>query len=167
MVTFAHATSQPPSQKLHLRAQPQKHHPMWLGKCVTPGMHIVAHSGQILKTRTVTRLIKEQQFNSVEQNHSSTSRMSTWLSVTIKNSRNRIALQELIRSFIKQQKSKMLSKDFMPMDQSFEVTVEHAGSPLMASAAEGATQPSSTSLPPSSSTATSRQPQHLNQQHLR
>ena len=102
-----------------------------------------------------------------QQNHSSTSRTSTWLSVTIKNSRNRIALQELIRSLSKQQKSKMLSKDFMPMDQSFEVTFEHAGSPLKASSDEGATQPSSTSLPPSSSTSTSRQSQHLNQQHLR
>ena len=29
-------------------------------------MHIVAHEGQVLKTRTVTRLVRDQQFNSVE-----------------------------------------------------------------------------------------------------
>ena len=55
-----------------------------------------------------------------------------------------------------QQKSKMLSRDFKPMDQRFEATVEHAGSHLPASPAEGANQASSSSsLPASSSTSTS------------
>ena len=63
-----HVQAQPPSQKLHLRAKPQKHYSLWLKKCIITGMHIVAHSGQILKTRTVTHLIKEQEFNSVEFN---------------------------------------------------------------------------------------------------
>ena len=65
---LAHVQATPPSQKLHLRAQAQKHYSLWLGKCVITGMHIVAHEGQILKTRTVTRLVKEQQFNAVEFN---------------------------------------------------------------------------------------------------
>ena len=47
---LAHVQSQPPSQKLHLRAQPHKHYSLWLGNCVIIGMHIVSHSGQILKT---------------------------------------------------------------------------------------------------------------------
>ena len=64
---LAHVQAQPPSQKLHLRAQPhEKHYSLWLGKRVTTGMNTAAHEGQILKTRTVTRLIKEQHFNSVE-----------------------------------------------------------------------------------------------------
>ena len=65
---LAHPQSTPPAQKLHLRAQPQKHYSLWLGKCVITGMHIVAHEGQVLKTRTVTRLVKDQQFNAVEFN---------------------------------------------------------------------------------------------------
>ena len=91
----------PPSQKLHLRSQPQKHYSLWLGKCVITGMHIVAHEGQILKTRTVTRLIKEQQFNSVEFNkiilppHESEPHYQ-------EPQEDRIDLQELLRSFIMQ-----------------------------------------------------------------
>ena len=40
---LAHVQSQPPSQKLHLRAQPQKHYSLWLGKRVITGMRSVAH----------------------------------------------------------------------------------------------------------------------------
>ena len=54
---------------------------------------------------------------------------------------DRIALQELLRSVIMQQKSKMLSKDFKSMDQRFEDTVAHIGSHLTASSAEGTNQP--------------------------
>ena len=87
---LAHVQAQPPSQKLRLRAQPQRHYSLWLGKCVITGMHIVAHEGQILKTRTFARLIKEQQFSSVE-----------FSNLTIKNLKEaRVALQELPRSFI-------------------------------------------------------------------
>ena len=38
---------------------------------------------------------------------------------------DRIALQELLRTLIMQQKSKMLSKDFKPFDQRFQVIIEH------------------------------------------
>ena len=46
-----------------------------------------------------------------------------------------------------QQKSKMQNKDFKPSDERFEVTVEHAGSALTASSAEGASQISAVSFP--------------------
>ena len=74
-----------------------------------------------------------------------------------KSSEDRFALQELLRSFIMQQKSKMQNKDFKPLDQQFEVTVEHTGSSLTASPAEGANQQSS-SLPASSTVTSTLQP---------
>ena len=62
---LAHHQATSPAQK---RAQPQKHYSLWLGRCVITGMHIVAHEGQVLKARTVTRLVRDQQFNSVKFN---------------------------------------------------------------------------------------------------
>ena len=56
-----------------------------------------------------------------------------------------------------QQKSKMQNKDFKPLDQRFEVIVEHTGSSLTASPAEGANQQSS-SLPASSTATSTSQP---------
>ena len=38
----AHVQVTASSQKLHLRAQPQKHYSLWLGKRIVTGMHIVA-----------------------------------------------------------------------------------------------------------------------------
>ena len=149
---LAHHQATPPAQQLHLRAQPQKHYSLWLGKCVITGMHIVAHEGQVLKTRTVTHLVKDQQFNPVELNkiilppHESEPHYQ-------EPQDDRIALQELLRSFITQQQSKMKIQDFKPSDQRFEVTVEHADSIITASPAEGANQRSS-----AASTATSSQP---------
>ena len=50
---LAHIQSQPPAQKLQIRASPQKSFGLWLGKDVITGMHIVTlMDGQILKTRT-------------------------------------------------------------------------------------------------------------------
>ena len=117
----------PPPKTLHLRAQPQKHHALWLG----PTVGQMCHHLQLIPVRfskpEVSRLIKEQQFNSVEFSR-----------ITLpphegepdyqEPQQDRIALQELLRSFIMQQVLKRLSKDFKPMDQRFEVTVEHAGS---------------------------------------
>ena len=149
---LAHHQATPRAQKLHLRSQPQKHYSLWLGKCVITGMHIVAHEGQVLKTWTVTRLVKDQQFNPVEFNkiilppHESEPHYQ-------EPQEDRIALQELLRSFIIQQQSKMKIQDFKPSDQRFEVTVEHADSIITASPAEGANQRSS-----AASTATSSQP---------
>ena len=149
---LAHHQATPPAQKLHLRAQPQKHCSLWLGKCVITGMHIVAHEGQVLKARTVTRLVQDQQFNAVEFNkiilppHESEPHYQ-------EPQEDRIALQELLRSFIMQQQSKMKIRDFKPSDQRFQVTVEHADSIITASPAEGANQRSS-----AASTATSSQP---------
>ena len=146
---LAHHQATPPAQKLHLRAQPQKHYSLWLGKCVITGMHIVAHEGQILKTRTVTRLVRDQQFNAVEFNkiilppHESEPHYQ-------EPHEDRMALQELLRSFIMQQQSKMRIQDFKPSDQRFNVTVEHADPIITASSAEGANQRSATA-----STATS------------
>ena len=60
---LAHIQSQPPAQKLQIRASPQKSFGLWLGKDVITGMHIVTlMDGQILKTRTITRLTREDQF---------------------------------------------------------------------------------------------------------
>ena len=60
---LAHIQSQPPAQKLQIRASPQKSFGLWLGKDVFTGMHIVTlMDGQILRTRTVTRLTREDQF---------------------------------------------------------------------------------------------------------
>ena len=63
---LAHIQSQPPAQKLQIRASSQKSFELWLGKDVITGMHIVRFvtlmDGQILKTRTVTRLPREDQF---------------------------------------------------------------------------------------------------------
>ena len=56
---LAHHQATPPAQKLRLRSQPQKHYSLWLGKCAITGMHIVAHEDQVLKIRTVTRLVKD------------------------------------------------------------------------------------------------------------
>ena len=112
-------------------------------------MHIVAHEGQILKTRTVTRLVRDQQFNAVEFNkiilppHESEPHYQ-------EPQEDRVALQELLRSFITQQQSKMKIQDFKPSDQRFNVTVEHADPIITASSAEGANQRSATA-----STATS------------
>ena len=99
-------------------------------------------ASQILKTRTVTRVVRDQQFNAVEFNkiilppHESEPHYQG-------PPEDRIAPQELLRSFIMQQKSKMQNKDFKPSDHRLEVTVEHTGSALTASAAEGAIQQSS------------------------
>ena len=61
---FAHIQAQPPAQKLHIRSAPQKSFGPWLGKEVITGMHIVSLiDGKILKTRTITRLVSENQFN--------------------------------------------------------------------------------------------------------
>ena len=112
-------------------------------------MHIVAHEGQVLKARTVTRLVKNQQFNAVEFNkivlppHESEPHYQ-------EPQEDRIALQELLRSFIMQQQPKMKIQDFKPSDQRFNVTVEHAEPIITASSAEGANQRSATA-----STATS------------
>ena len=60
---LAHIQSQPPAQKLQIRASPQKSFGPWLGKDVITGMHIVTlMDGQILRTRTITRLTREDQF---------------------------------------------------------------------------------------------------------
>ena len=75
---------------------------------------------------------------------------------------DRIALQELLRSFIMQQKSKMQDKDFKPLDQRIEVAVEHTGSSLTASPAEGANQQLS-SLPASSRSTAASQPSNVPQ----
>ena len=115
-------------------------------------MYIVAHEGQMLKTRTVTRLVKDQQFDPIEFNkiilppHESEPHYQ-------EPQEDRIALQELLRSFIMQQQSKMKTQDFKPSDQRFEVTVEHADSIITASPAKGANQ-----RPSAASTATSSQP---------
>ena len=61
---LAHLQSQPPAQKLQIRASPQKSFGLWLSKDVVTGMHIVTlMDGQILRTRTITRLTREDQFN--------------------------------------------------------------------------------------------------------
>ena len=70
-------------------------------------MHIVAHSGQILKARTVTPLIKEQQVNAIE-----------FSKITLPShererdyeepQEDRQALQDPFRTPIMQQRSKML-----------------------------------------------------------
>ena len=152
---FGSRSIPPPSQKLHLRAQPQKHYSLWLGKRVIAGMHIAAHSDQVLKTRAVAHCLIQQPFNSVEFSkiilhpHECEPEHQ-------EPHEDRIALQDLLRTFTIQQRTKMLSKDFQPFDQRFEVTVEHARPHLTASSAEEATnQPSSSSLPASSSTSTS------------
>ena len=59
---LAHIQSQPPAQELQIRASPQKSFGLCLGKDVITGMHIVTLTdGQILRTRTVTRLSREDQ----------------------------------------------------------------------------------------------------------
>ena len=114
-------------------------------------MHIVAHEGQVLKTRTVTRLVRDQQFNAVEFNkivpppHESEPHYQ-------EPQEDRVALQELLRSFIMQQQSKMKIQDFKPSDQRFNVTVEHADPIITASSAEGASQRSATTSTATSST---------------
>ena len=108
---LAHHQATPPPQKLHLRSQPQKHYSLWLGKFVITGMHIVAHEGQALKTRTVTRLVKDQQFNPVEFNkiilppHESEPHYQ-------EPHEDRVALQELLRSFIMQQQSLWFKRSY-------------------------------------------------------
>ena len=96
---LAHVQATPPSQKLHLRAQPQKHYSLWLGKCVITGMHIGAHEGQTLKARAVTRLTKEQQFTSVEFSKIILPHHECEPDYQ-EPQEHRTALQELLRSFI-------------------------------------------------------------------
>ena len=53
----------PHAQMLQIRASPQRSFGLWLGKDVITGMHIVTlMDGQILRTRTITRLTREDQF---------------------------------------------------------------------------------------------------------
>ena len=60
---LAHIQSQPPAQKLQIRASPQKSFGLWLGKDIVMGMRILTlMDGQILRTRTITRLTREDQF---------------------------------------------------------------------------------------------------------
>ena len=60
---LAHVQSQPPAQKLQIRASSQKSFGLWLGKDVIRGMRIVnLMDGQILKTHTITRPTREDQF---------------------------------------------------------------------------------------------------------
>ena len=100
------------------------------------------HRNAHRSSRAVTRLVKDQQFNPVEFNkiilppHESEPHYQ-------EPQEDRIALQELFRSFIMQQQSKMKIQDFKPSDQRFNVTVEHAEPIITASPAEGANQRSS------------------------
>ena len=58
---LAHIQSQSSAQKLQIRASPQKSHALWLGKDVITGMHVVSLSdGQVLKTRTIAQLVREE-----------------------------------------------------------------------------------------------------------
>ena len=86
-----HPSPPPTSFTIHLRAQPQKHYALWMDKRVITGMHIAAHSGQILKTRTVIRLIKEQHFNSVEFSKESFFPLTT-VNLIIKNLKKIVSL---------------------------------------------------------------------------
>ena len=64
---LAHTQSQPPAQGLQIRGTPQTSSALWIGKDVIMGMHIVSLSdGQALKTRAITRLVREEQFNVTE-----------------------------------------------------------------------------------------------------
>ena len=55
------------SQKLQIRASPQTPYTLWLGKGVVTGMHIVSLSDhQVLRTRTITRLVRRDHFNVTE-----------------------------------------------------------------------------------------------------
>ena len=60
---LAHIQSQPRPQNLQIWASPKKSFGLWLGKDVISGMHIVSLvDGQVLRTRTIARLIREDQF---------------------------------------------------------------------------------------------------------
>ena len=104
---LAHIQSQPPAQKLQIRAPPQKSFGLWLGKDVNTGMHIVTlMDGQILRTRTITRLTREDQFKLEEFKKFKIAVHES--SVTHKeDSYDQMLFKDLVRKFLLQQRSQV------------------------------------------------------------
>ena len=104
---LAHIQSQPPSRKLQIRASSQKSFGLWLGKDVVAGMHIVTlMDGQILKTRTITRLIREDQFKLEEFKKF---KVATHESGVLhkEDSYDQMLFKDLVRRFLLQQKNQV------------------------------------------------------------
>ena len=96
-----------PAQKLQIRASPQKSFGLWLGKDVITGMHIVTlMDGQILRTRTVTRLTQEDQFKLDEFKKFKIAVHESSV-VHKEDSYDQMLFKDLVRKFLLQQRNQV------------------------------------------------------------
>ena len=104
---LAHIQSQPPSQKLQSRVSPQKSFGLWLGKDVITGMHIVTlMDGQILRTRTIARLTREDQFKLEEFKKFKVAVHESGV-LHKEDSYDQMLFKDLVRRFLLQQKNQV------------------------------------------------------------
>ena len=104
---LAHIQSQPPAQKLQIRASPQKSFGLWLGKDVVTGMHIVTLvDGQILRTRTITRLTREDQFKLEEFKKFKVAVHESSV-IRKEDSYDQMLFKDLVRKFLLQQRNQV------------------------------------------------------------
>ena len=130
---LAHIQSQPPPQKLQIRASPQKSFGLWLGKDVITGMHIVTlMDGQILKTRTVTRLTRQDQFK-LEEFKKFRIALHESSVVHKEDSHDQMLFKDLVRKFLLQQRNQVT---FESSERDSRVT--HSPDPLQDSSTQGA-----------------------------
>ena len=130
---LAHIQSQPPAQKLQIRASPQKSFGLWLGKDVITGMHIVTlMDGQILKTRTITRLTREDQFKLQEFRKFKIAVHESGV-LHKEDSYDQMLFKDLVRRFLLQQKNQVTFES--PETDS---RVIHSPDSLQESSAQGA-----------------------------
>ena len=130
LLTFS---AQSPAQKLQIRASPQKSFGLWLGKDVITGMHIVTlMDGQILRTRTITRLTREDQFKLEEFKKFKIAVHES--SVTHKeDSYDQMLFKDLVRRFLLQQRNQVAFES-----ANTDSRVIHSPDPLQESSAQGA-----------------------------
>ena len=130
---LAHIQSQPPAQKLQIRVSPQKSFGLWLGKDVITGMHIVTlMDGQILKTRTVTRLTREDQLKLEELKKFKIALHESSV-VHKEDSYDQMLFKDLVRKLLLQQRNQVT---FESSESDSRVT--HSPDPLQESSAQGA-----------------------------
>ena len=102
---LAHIQSPPPAQKLQILASPQKSFGLWLGKDVITGMRIVTlMDGQILRTRAITRLTREDQFK-LEEFKKFKIAVHESSVVHKEDSYDQMLFKDLVRKFLLQQRN--------------------------------------------------------------
>ena len=123
----------PQLKKLQIRASPQKSFGLWLGKDVITGMHIVTlMDGQILRTRTVTRLTREDQFKLEEFKKFKVAVHESSV-VHKEDSYDQMLFKDLVRKFLLQQRNQVTFES-----SESDSRVIHSPDPLQESSSQGA-----------------------------